>query len=179
MERSCSTFQELLVEGAGRLDELPTALRDHVATCRECAAMAGSERALAALLEAALPPRSAELDSGLIASLPPRRRRRALWSLVPVAASFLLAATGATVAGGVPGGSLLSHLPEIAGHGALALAGSASEWAAALAAVTRTVGASLPLAVPVVAALLALAGLGSVAIAVRRWAPEHAWRREH
>lgn len=178
METRCTTLQELLVEGSGRPDELPAQLRAHLAVCRECEAVASSERALAAMLDAAVPPLAEPLERAVLTALPPRRLRRGLWSLLPVAVSLLLAAVGAAVAGGVPGGSLLTHLPEVAGHGALALLGSASEWAVAMAAVTRTVGASLPVGVTAAAALLALVGFGSVAIAIRRWAPELAWRRE-
>ncbi len=177
MTSRCSDIQELVMVAAGRLDELPAEVREHVAGCPSCAVAARGERTLATLLEAAVPAAPHGLEQAVMAALPPRRWRRTVWSLIPVAVSFLIAAAGAVLAGGVPGGSLVTHLPRMAAGGVLAVLGAASDWTATLLALSRTVGATLPPGVTAGASLVALAGLGGLVLAVRRWAPETAWRR--
>jgi len=178
VDSRCSTFQELLATSSGALDELPVEAREHVETCPSCAEVARSERALAALLAAAVPAAIPGFEQDVLAALAPRSTRRTVWSLAPVVISCSIAGAGAVLAGGVPGGSLVAHLPSVAGRGVVSVMGAASEWTTALLAAGRTMATALPLGVTVGAAALALAGTVSLAFAVRRWAPGVAWRRE-
>jgi hypothetical protein len=174
----CDQVAELLVEVQGALDRLPPEARRHASSCTVCAANAATERRLAGVLESVLPPSDPALEARVLARLQARRVRRSLLAALPVAASLAVVATGAVLAGGLPGSRLLGQVPMVAGHGWLHLLGAASDWSVALLAVSRTIGTALPAFMPVAGSAVALLGLASVVLAVRRWRPGEAWRRD-
>ena len=178
MESPCQAVAQLLVEARGTLDQLPPEARRHVASCTACAETAAFERRLASVVESALPPTDPDLEQLVLDHLPTYRLRRSLLAAVPVAASLAVITAGGVLAGGLPGGRLLGQVPMVAGHGWLHLLGAASDWSVALLAVTRTVGSVLPAFMPLAGSAVAVLGLASVVLAVRRWRPGVAWRRD-
>lgn len=169
MNDRCDACQEALVELGGRVEELPVAVRDHLAECDRCRQTAVTERRLADLLAHALPGADPALVEGIVASLPARVRRWRVAALLPVAASLLLALTGVTLLGGVPGSSLLAALPSWSAHGLLALAQALANWGVVIDAVVRTAGAALPHAAGWIAFALAGIGLAAGGALVLRW----------
>lgn len=178
MDRMCEQAAELLVEVGGVPDRLPPEVRCHVAACTVCTEVAASERRLVAVLDTVLPPFDPTLEPNVLAHPPTHRVRRSLLAAVPVAASLVVLAGGGALVGGLPGSGLLGQVPAVAGHGWLHLLGAASDWNVALLAVTRTVGSALPAFLPLVGTGVAVLGLASLVVAVRRWRPGEAWRRD-
>lgn len=176
MDRTCEQTAELLVETGGMTDRLPPEVRRHVAACTVCTEVAASERRLASVLGTVLPPPDPGLEPYVLAHPPTHRFRRSLLAAAPVAASLAVLAGGGALIGGLPGSHLLGRVPMVAGHGWLHLLGAASDWNVALLAVTRTVGATMPTFVPLVGTGVAVLGLASLVLAVRRWRPGEAWR---
>ena len=178
MDSMCEQVAELLAEVRGALEQLPPAARHHAASCTVCAENAATERQLAGVLASVLPPSDPALEALVLAHLPARHVRRSLFAALPVAASLAVVAAGGALVGGLPGGRLLHQVPMVAGHGFLHLLGAASDWSVALLAVSRTVGSALPAFVPLAGSAVAVLGLASLALAVRRWRPGEAWRRD-
>ncbi len=177
MDRVCELIAETLVEVAGDPVGLSAAEREHLDACPSCRALAQSERHLDEVLAAAVPPADPALQQWVIAALRPLRGRRRLAALLPVAASLLTTLTGVAALGGVPGASMLRHLPTTSAHGWLSLVGAANDWVIALAATSRAAQLGLPGTVTILSLAAAALGTASVMIATRRWRPLAPWQR--
>jgi len=178
VELVCTAIRERLVEAAGDPARLEADDLRHLEECSGCRAVAEAERGLVRLLEQAVPPEDPAVVRRVMASLRPARVRRRIVALVPVAASLVLALLGAAVLGGVPGSSLLSQLPLVSSHSWLAVANTAGDWIVGVAAASDAARLALPTPLVIGAVLAALAGLGVVVLATRRWHPVASWRRE-
>ena len=175
MDRGCQLIQEILVEVDGDTSRLSGAEFRHLDSCASCRALAGEERRLAELLSTAVPPADRTVEEAVMRSLRLRDRR---WvSLLPVAASLLLALVGVAAVGGVPGGSLLATVPFWSSRGWLAVAGAASDWMVALTATSRAAQATLPTLAHVASVVATAFGAASIVAATRRWRTLSPWRR--
>lgn len=178
VQADCRNIQERLVEAAGDPAGLGELELRHLASCATCRAVAEAERGLGRLLEQSVPPADPMVAEQVMAALQPLRVRRLLASWLPVAASLLLALLGVGMLGGVPGGSLLAQLPVVSSQAWLTLADAASDWGVAMSAAAGAARLALPPAVLIAAFVAALAGLGLVIVAARRWQPVARWHRD-
>jgi predicted anti-sigma-YlaC factor YlaD len=176
VQADCRNIQERLVEAAGDTAGLGEIELRHLASCTSCRAVAEAERGLGRLLDQAVPPANPMVAEQVMAAQPLRVRRRVA-SWLPVAASLLLALLGVAMLGGVPGGSLLAQLPVVSSQAWLTLADAASDWGVAMSAAAGAVRLALPPAALIAAVVAALAGLGLVIAATRRWQPVARCRR--
>ncbi len=174
MDRGCQLLQEVLTEVEGETSRLSGAELRHLDSCASCRAVADAERRLVELLSTAVPPADGTVEEAVMRAV--RARDRRLVSLFPVAASLVLALVGVVAVGGVPGGSLLSHLPFWSSKGWLTVAGAASDWAVALAATSRAAQTTIPTLVHVAALAATAIGALSIVAAARRWRTLSPWR---
>jgi predicted anti-sigma-YlaC factor YlaD len=178
VKTDCRNIQERLVEAAGDPSGLGELELAHLASCPTCRAVAGAERGLGRLLEQAVPPADPMVAEQVMAALQPLRVRRLVASWLPVAASLLLALVGVAMLGGVPGGSLLAQLPVVSSRAWLQLTAAVSDWGVAVHAAVGAARLALPPLAPLAALGAALAGLGLVIAATRRWRPVARWHRD-
>lgn len=176
MDRGCQLIQEVLVEVEGDTSRLSGGDLRHLDSCASCRALAGGERRLAELLSTAVPPADRAVVEAVMMAVHLRRRDRRPVSLVPVAASLLLALVGVAAVGGVPGGSLLAMVPFWSSKGWLAVAGAVSDWMVALAATSRAAQATLPTLAHVASVVATAIGSVSIVAATRRWRTLSPWR---
>jgi hypothetical protein len=177
VERDCRATRESLVEVAGDISRLVEADRRHLEACSSCRAEAEAEIGLDRVLSIAVPPPDPAVVSGVLASLRPARLRRRIVAFVPVAASFVLAALGVAMLGGLPGASLIARLPALSSQAWLSLVGAVNDWVVALAATSSAARLTVPASVPTSAAVLGLIGMALVVAATRRWRPITPWRQ--
>jgi hypothetical protein len=128
------------------------------------------------ILAAAVPPADLEIEQRVMASLAPARVRRRMVAFLPVAASFAMALVGALFVGGVPGGGLVSFLPQWSANSWMAFVTSASDWGLAVASGARATAAALDPAVAIAAGVLSLLGLAGAAVTAVRWRKAASWR---
>jgi hypothetical protein len=173
----CRSVQLDVMAAGGDQALLEPSVRAHLEACAACAEVAAAERSLGGLLALALPAEDPALAAATSAALsrPPWRRR--VLTLLPVAASFGVAALGAGLVGGLPGSDLLALLPAWSSTGWMAIAGTASDLGVAAVATARTAGSVMPAAAAVVAGVLSLCGLAGIVAWVRWWRRSPAWRR--
>lgn len=117
-------------------------------------------------------PPAVDLEPAVLSAVRPAMRRRRLLGAVPVVLSLGVTAAGAGLLGGVPGGRMVSMLPEWSSAAVVHLLASLEGWRIALSS-----AAGLELAVGVqlaatAAAVLALAATGAL---VHRWRRVAAW----
>lgn len=174
VDRSCQLIQEILIEVEGDTTRLSREELRHLESCASCRAMADSERRLVELLSTAVPPADVAVEKAVMRAV--RASDRRLVSLVPVAASLLLALLGVSALGGVPGGSLLAMVPFWSSKGWLAIGGAAGDWLVALAATSRAAQVTIPTLVQVASAVVTALGALSIAAAARRWRTLSPWR---
>jgi len=176
VDRSCEEIQTALTEAAGDIEALGGADRQHTNDCAECARVATEELELHAALASTMLPEDHELQQQIVAAVHARRVRRHLWTVVPIAASFLVAAVGVLMIGGLPGSGLLSLLPLWSGQGWMALSDAVRDWSLVLVTTARLAGDLIPPLVQIAAALLALAGFWTSASALSRARETVRWR---
>jgi anti-sigma factor RsiW len=156
------------MEAAGEVGALAGEAKRHLASCQECSQAAAEELQLRAAIRAATPAEDHELQTQIMVAVSQRRLRRRLFAVLPIAASFLVAVIGGLMIGGLPGRGLVSLLPLWSGHGWLAFADVVRDWSLVLLTTARMAGDLIPPLVQVAAALLALAGLWTSAVALSR-----------
>jgi predicted anti-sigma-YlaC factor YlaD len=174
VDRGCQLMQEVMIEVEGETSRLSGAELRHLDSCASCRALADAERRLVELLSTAVPPADRTVEEAVMRAV--RARDRRLVSLIPVAASLVLALVGVAAVGGVPGGSLLATVPFWSSKGWLAVAGAAGDWVVALAATSRAAQASLPTLVQVASVVATAIGALSIVAATRRWRTLSPWR---
>jgi hypothetical protein len=174
---NCEAIQEMLAQQGGRAGRLDTACREHLEACPACQEVAAGERALGLLLSAAVPPADPRIEEHVMASIAPARVRRRAVAFLPVAVSFVLAAVGAFLVGGVPGLGVVSFVPSWSADGWAAFVARLSDWSLAVAAGARASASLLDPAVVIAAGALGLLGLAGVAVTALRWRKASPWRR--
>ncbi len=175
MNSQCETVRYILVEGVGDPDRRDPAVAGHLESCETCRQFAVAEEHLAEVLETASAPADLALQQQVINAVQGLEARRRRLALVPVAASVILMLAGVTLMGGVPGASMAAALPALTAGGWLALAGTVMDFAGALRAVG--VGLGLLISTPVVlgAAMVVMAGVGTMVLISKRWRRHAAW----
>lgn len=174
MDRGCRLMQEVLIEVEGDTSRLSGAELRHLESCASCRELADAERRLVELLSTAVPPADAAVEHAVMRAVRSRDSRVA--SLIPVAASLLMALVGVVAVGGVPGGSLLALVPFWSSKGWLTVAGAASDWVVALTATSRAAQTTIPTLVHVAALSTTAIGALSIVAAARRWRTLSPWR---
>jgi hypothetical protein len=174
---NCEAIQEMLAQQGGRVERLETACREHLEVCPACQEVAAGERALGLLLSAAVPPADPRIEEHVMASIAPARVRRRAVAFLPVAVSFVLAAVGAVLVGGVPGLGVISFVPSWSADGWATFVARLSDWSLAVAAGARASASLLDPAVVIAAGGLGLLGLAGVAATALRWRKASPWRR--
>jgi hypothetical protein len=129
------------------------------------------------LLSAAVPPADPRIEEHVMASIAPARARRRAVAFLPVAVSFVLAAVGAVLVGGVPGLGVVSFVPSWSADGWAAFVARISDWSLAVATGARASASLLDPAVLIAAGALGLLGLAGVAVTALRWRKASPWRR--
>ena len=174
----CQAIQEALTENGGTLDRLDAAASAHLEVCPECREVAAAESALALLFASAVPPADPTVEEGVHSALRPARIRRRVVAFLPVAASLVIALTGAVMVGGVPGSGVLGFLPGWSAQGWMAFATSVSDWGAAVATGARAAASTLDPAFLAGAGLVSFFGLVGVAMTALRWRRISPWRHD-
>jgi hypothetical protein len=174
---NCEAIQGMLAQIGGRVELLETACREHLESCPACQEVAAGERALGLLLSAAVPPADPRIEEHVMASIAPARMRRRAVAFFPVAVSFVLAAVGAVLVGGVPGLGVVSFVPSWSADGWAAFVARLSDWSLAVATGARASASLLDPAVLLTAGVIGLLGLAGVAVTAMRWRKASPWRR--
>ncbi len=172
----CQTIQEILTEHGGELDRLDRAASGHLEVCPDCREVAAAERALGLLFATAVPPADPVVEERIRAALQPLRIRRRVVAFLPVAASLMVALTGAVLLGGVPASGVLGLLPEFSARGWMAFATSVSDWGTAVATGARAAATVLDPAFLAGAGLVSIFGLVGLAVTALRWRRISLWR---
>jgi len=172
----CQTIQEILTEHGGELDRLERAASEHLEVCPDCREVAAAERALRLLFARAVPPADRIVEERIRAALPPLRIRRRVVAFLPVAASLMIALSGAVLLGGVPASGVLGLLPEFSARGWMAFATSVSDWGTAVATGARAAATVLDPAFLAGAGLVSIFGLVGLAVTALRWRRVSLWR---
>lgn len=172
----CQAIQEMLIEHGGELDRLGETESGHLEVCADCREIAAAERALQLVFAKAIPPADRAVGEGVRVALKPLRFRRRLVAFLPVAASLLVALSGAVMIGGVPASGVLGLLPEFSARGWMAFATSVSDWGTAVATGARAAATALDPAFLAGAGLVSIFGLVGVALTALRWRRISLWR---
>jgi len=142
--------------------QLTATQRRHLTTCDGCAEVQERELLLAGLFTAATPKDDPVLQQRIIGSLPRRRLTTKLISLLPVVGSGLVGAAGAVLVGDLPGSSLLSLVPGVAGSGWSAVWHTFTDWGIVLLTSAQAVGGQLPTSTTILAGITT--GIGGLAL---------------
>lgn len=175
MNKQCETVRYILVEHSGAKDLQDPVVDSHLEDCEDCRRFVATEARLVEVLEAASPPADPPLQERVIHAVQILDARRRRLALAPVAASVVLVLAGVTVLGGVPAASMAAALPSWAGSGWPALAGMLMDFVGALSAVA--VGLAEMISGPVVlgAAMVFVAGIGTMVLISKRWRRQALW----
>ncbi len=175
MNNQCETVRYILVEHSGARDREDPVVDRHLEECEDCRRFATTEARLIEIFEAASPPADRPLQERVIHTVVTLEARRRRLALAPVAASVVLVLSGVTVLGGVPAASMAAALPSWAGSGWAALAGMMMDFVGALSAVA--VGLADMISGPVVlgAAMVVVAGVGTMVLISKRWRRQALW----
>lgn len=175
MDYQCDTVRQNLVEKAGDPEELGSAGKSHLKSCKDCQAFASSEERLVEILTAAAPPSDLALQRRVILAVQVLEARRRRMALLPVAASFIVGLVGVSVLGGIPGASLVAALPAWAGSGWVALMGTILDTVSALRAVASGLAGVISAPVIIGAAVVVMAGAGTMVLVSKRWRRRAVW----
>lgn len=176
MTRDCTQIQKEIVEVGGSVENLERGLRGHIRTCDSCRRIAELETSLTAILAEASPPADPELQERITTGVARLRRRRQLWSVLPVAASLMVALLGVVALGGVPAGGLAANLAVGSGAGWMELVSSLGQLATVATVTVEALSRAVTPAFGLLAAGVMLSGIFGLGQLSRRWKLQPQWR---
>gem|GEM_PF-6376170 len=163
MSTFCREVRQQLILAAGHEEELSADVQEHLARCSGCRRVAMREARFSEALVEALPSEDPSLQSAVLELLP--QRRWPVLRVLPLLGGLCVALFGASLWGGVPGGSVGKLLPGLVLQGLAGLAGAIGDKIGAAFVTVRALTHAVPAQLSVPAALAMLLGIAGLVLA--------------